>query len=290
MTVESATYIHQLDQSLPTNADLISEGDDHLRKIKSTVKNTFPNITGAVTATQTEINHLSGVTSALQTQISARALKAGDSYTGAHNFTSATVTFSTPALGDNSQQPATTAFVQATAFSSVLPNQTGNTGKWLTTDGTNATWDAIAIGSVTGLTTALADKADDVDVVKLTGTQTVAGVKTFSSRSKHAGAYTEPTQPAHNATPTFDCAVSNVFEPAAMTGNVTSITMSNAAAGQTVQIAFQQDATGGRTVTVPTGAKIDGAIATGANRVSWLVMTFSARRSRWEGSWMQIPS
>lgn len=135
----------------------------------------------------------------------------------------------------------------------------------------------------------LAGKADDTAVVKLIGAQTVAGVKTFSDRSVHAGAYTPSAQPAHSATPTFDCATSNVFEPATLTGNVTSITLSNAVAGQTVQIRFQQDATGGRTVAVPSGAKVDGSINTTANRVSWLILTYSARGSRWEGNWLQVP-
>lgn len=135
----------------------------------------------------------------------------------------------------------------------------------------------------------LAGKADDTAVVKLTGAQTVAGVKTFTSRSAHAGAYTPSQQPAHSATPTFDCATSNVFEPAALTGNVTSITLANAVAGQTVQIRFQQDATGGRTVAVPSGAKVDGSINTEANRVSWLILTYSSRGSRWEGNWLQVP-
>lgn len=127
------------------------------------------------------------------------------------------------------------------------------------------------------------------NTLQLTGAQSVAGVKTFSNRSSHAGAYTPSLTPAHSATPTFDCAVSNVFEPATMTGNVTSITLSNPVAGQTVQIRFQQDATGGRTCAVPSGAKVDGAIKTGANRVSWLILTYSGRASRWEGNWIQIP-
>lgn len=136
----------------------------------------------------------------------------------------------------------------------------------------------------------LAGKADDSAVVKLTGAQTVAGVKTFSDRSAHAGAYTASQQPAYSATPTFNCATSNVFEPAALTGNVTSITLSNGVAGQTVQIRFQQDSTGGRTVAVPSGAKVDGSINTAANRVSWLILTYSARGARWEGNWFQIPN
>ena len=128
------------------------------------------------------------------------------------------------------------------------------------------------------------------NTVQLTGAQTVAGVKTFTDRSSHAGAYTPSLTPAHSATPTFDCATGNVFEPAAMTGNVTSITLSNAVAGQTVQIRFQQDATGGRTCAVPSGAKVDGSINTAADRVSWLILTYSSRGARWEGNWLVIPS
>lgn len=128
------------------------------------------------------------------------------------------------------------------------------------------------------------------NTLQLTGNQTAAGVKTFSDRSVHAGAYTPAAQPTHSATPTFDCAVSNVFEPAAMTGNVTSITLSNPVAGQTVQIRFQQDATGGRTCAVPSGAKVDGSINTGANRVSWLILTYSGRASRFEGNWLVVPT
>jgi len=153
----------------------------------------------------------------------------------------------------------------------------GATGKSVDGSG-NVTWTLAEMGA-----------AADSAVLKLTGAQTAAGVKTFSDRSSHAGAYTPAAQPTHSATPTFDCAVSNVFEPAAMTGNVTSITLSNPVAGQTVQIRFQQDATGGRTCAVPSGAKVDGSINTGANRVSWLIMTYSSRGSRWEGNFLQVP-
>lgn len=69
MTVETATYISDLNASNPGATDLKAEGDDHLRLIKSTVKATFPNVTAAVTPTHTEMNYLVGVTSALQTQI-----------------------------------------------------------------------------------------------------------------------------------------------------------------------------------------------------------------------------
>ena len=62
MGLETGTYIDSLNSSNPTASDAVSEGDDHLRLIKSTVKATFPNITNAVTSTHTELNLLDGVT------------------------------------------------------------------------------------------------------------------------------------------------------------------------------------------------------------------------------------
>lgn len=50
MTVEVATYINGLDPTLPTGADPLPEGDNHLRGIKTALKNSFPNVSGAVTA------------------------------------------------------------------------------------------------------------------------------------------------------------------------------------------------------------------------------------------------
>jgi microcystin-dependent protein len=56
MPLETATYIDDLDSANPASGDGLSQADDHLRLLKSTIKNTFPNIAGAVNATHTEIN------------------------------------------------------------------------------------------------------------------------------------------------------------------------------------------------------------------------------------------
>ena len=90
MPVEVATYINQLDPLSPAGTDPKSQGDDHLRTIKSAVKQTFPNVAGAVNASHVELNHLVGVTSAVQPQIDLKASKTGDSYTGIHDFSLAT--------------------------------------------------------------------------------------------------------------------------------------------------------------------------------------------------------
>lgn len=93
-----AKYIDSLNEANPAAGDNVSEGDDHIRGIKNTIKNTFPNINGAVnasdeelnildgvtataseinkldglTATTTELNYVDGVTSAIQTQLDAK--------------------------------------------------------------------------------------------------------------------------------------------------------------------------------------------------------------------------
>ena len=56
MALETATYIDGLVDTNPTGSDSISEGDDHIRLIKKVILDTFPNITGEVTATQTTLN------------------------------------------------------------------------------------------------------------------------------------------------------------------------------------------------------------------------------------------
>lgn len=72
MALESATYIDGLVSTNPVSGDPVSQADDHLRLLKSTVKATFPNLTGPVNATQAQLNHTVGVTSAIQTQIDAK--------------------------------------------------------------------------------------------------------------------------------------------------------------------------------------------------------------------------
>ena len=62
MALETGTYIDSLNASNPAATDALSQADDHLRLIKSTVKATFPNVSGAVTATHTELNIVDGLT------------------------------------------------------------------------------------------------------------------------------------------------------------------------------------------------------------------------------------
>lgn len=202
MALETGTYLSDLVATNPAAADPKSQGDDHIRLLKSTIKATLPNLAGAVSATHTELSFVSGVTSAIQTQITAEvnrasaaeallAPKASPALTGTPTaptatpltnttqlattaYTDAAVavetaratsaeagkaalespaftgtpTAPTAAAGTNTTQLATTAFVQGVAMTAALPAQAGNGGKFVTTNGANASWAAIPPPSV----------------------------------------------------------------------------------------------------------------------------------------------
>lgn len=159
MSLETGTYINSLVSTNPVSGDPKSQGDDHLRLIKSTILSTWPNITGAVTPTHTELNYVDGVTSAIQTQIDAKSPIANPTFTGAPAAPTA-------AVGTNTTQLATTAFVVATSLVANLPGQTANAGKIITTDGTTASWSATLDNSVV-------TPATGTSFATTTGTQTL---------------------------------------------------------------------------------------------------------------------
>lgn len=57
MGIENAQYVNQLVPSNPLSTDSVSQADDHLRMIKSTLVATFPNLDAPVTATAAQINN-----------------------------------------------------------------------------------------------------------------------------------------------------------------------------------------------------------------------------------------
>lgn len=61
MGLESASYPNQLVATNPTGSDPKSTADDHIRLLKSVIQTTFPNLTGAMTAAQADLNKV-GVT------------------------------------------------------------------------------------------------------------------------------------------------------------------------------------------------------------------------------------
>lgn len=231
MALETASYVADLTTTNPTATDPKSQGDDHLRLIKTVLKNTFAGFPGLVVGTGTEAQ---GATAsdyvvtlspapaaytagffvafkathanigAATVQVNALAIKPliavdgsalhagdiesgglvvafydgasfylisgndradrnGETYSGTHDFTGATVTMpqkvdstngtasnltltGTPtaptlAPGDNSTKLATTAFVVQQAFLAALPVQPGGSSTYfLTSTGGIASW------------------------------------------------------------------------------------------------------------------------------------------------------
>ena len=139
MSVETATYISQLNSALPAAGDLISAGDTHLNLIKSTLLATFPNFTAtAITPTSADVNKIAGAAGA-----------------GATGFNVVT-----QAAADNTTLAASTAQVQsailaASGITAALPAQSGNSGKVLGTNGTTASW--VADGNTPTWTTKTAN-------------------------------------------------------------------------------------------------------------------------------------
>lgn len=101
---------------------------------------TLPADTTIGSITPTELAYVDGVTAPIQGQLDGKADITGESYTGTHDFTGATLRAATLTTGTATTEVATTAFVASTALSAALPGQTGNAGKFTTTDGTNASW------------------------------------------------------------------------------------------------------------------------------------------------------
>ena len=111
---------------------------------------TVTNGTGSITITNTGPDSFPGVGIAYSTG-TAWGTSYSTSGTGtvvalsANPALTGTPTAPTATVGTNTTQIATTAFVTATSFVSALPGQAGNAGKFVTTDGTNASWSYVPL-------------------------------------------------------------------------------------------------------------------------------------------------
>ena len=147
MALEDLTgtkYIDDLVATNPAAGDNVSEGDDHIRGIKNVLKTTFPSIDGAITATDTELNYVDGVTSAIQTQLDAKVSNAthtGD-VTGSGALTIAAGAVDIAMMSATGTASSSTFLRGDNAWTAVdaLPSQSGHAGKYLTTDASSASW------------------------------------------------------------------------------------------------------------------------------------------------------
>lgn len=173
MSLETGTFIDDLVSTNPVSAtDLVRYGAGHLRLLKTALKNSFAGTGGAVMVAgvdagtvnaivitptpalteyttrmlvvwhQTTSNtgattiNISGLGAKSVVSVANAALASGDLvagrvYVGIYDDTSVQL------------EAVTKNYVDQLAFSTALPAQTGNSGKYLTTNGTSASWSAI---------------------------------------------------------------------------------------------------------------------------------------------------
>jgi cytoskeletal protein CcmA (bactofilin family) len=117
----------------------------------------------------------------------------------------------------------------------------------------------------------------------VTGNLTVAQI-TATRLIVNGAAYTPSVAIAASGTTTINCQSSNVFR-ISMGTNITTLTISNAADGQTINVRFVQDGTGSRTVAWPASFKWAAAsvqtLSTAAGAVDLLVATYYADTGFW---------
>jgi hypothetical protein len=172
MAVDSATYPGDFDTAKPPNSDPKSEGAANFRQVKTALKNAFPNVTGAVTPTHTVLNYMLGVTSAVQTQLDAKAPTASPTFTG-------TPAAPTAAAGTNTTQIATMAAlnrdIAAAAMSSTTPTVSGDAGKVWGSTGSIGAW-------ISDLKASVMRFVDGTDATKKVAFD-VSGVTTATTRT-----------------------------------------------------------------------------------------------------------
>jgi len=89
MALETSTYINGLVATNPTSSDNVGDGDNHIRLLKSTIKATFPNVSGAVSSTHTAINSaVTDANNATNANTASRIVKRD----GSGNFSAGTIT------------------------------------------------------------------------------------------------------------------------------------------------------------------------------------------------------
>lgn len=193
----------------------------------------------------TELQYLNGVTSAVQTQLDAKAPSANPVFTGTADFTGASVTG-----------------IQA------LPSQMGNTGKYLTTDGLTASWATVSSGSsdLNGLSDVVLTSSATGDVLYFDGTNWInkgAGSVPVLLNSQTGGSYTLVLADA-----------GKVVEGTNSSANTVTIPLNTSVAFPVgTQITVLQAGTGQTTINIASGGTLNAGLQGTANtaklRAQW---------------------
>jgi hypothetical protein len=146
------------------------------------------NILDGATLSTTELNYVDGVTSAIQTQLDGKVDESLFDTKGDILVASSDNTPGKLAAGTNgyllTADSSETLGVKWAAAPVSLPSQSGNTGKYLTTDGTDASWASLVVPIVTGTDTVTGNTVETVDTTALSAFTSIEYMVSLKQGSK----------------------------------------------------------------------------------------------------------
>ena len=148
----------------------------------------LPSTTSIGDVSSTELGYLNNVSSAIQTQLDGKVDESlfdtkGDILVASADNTPAKLAAGTNGYLLTANSSATNGVEWAAAPVS-LPSQTGNSGKYLTTDGSSATWGTLVVPITTGTATVSANTATTVDTTALSAFTSIEYMVSLKQGSK----------------------------------------------------------------------------------------------------------
>jgi hypothetical protein len=149
---------------------------------------TLPSTTSIGDVSSTELSYLNNVTSAIQTQLDGKVDESLFDTKGDILVASADNTPAKLAAGTNgyllTANSAAANGVEWAAAPVSLPTQTDNSGKYLTTDGTTASWGTLVVPITTGTATVTANTATTIDTTALSAFTSIEYMVSLKQGSK----------------------------------------------------------------------------------------------------------
>lgn len=302
MGLETVTDIDDLVITNPAASDPKSQGDDHLRNIKTALKNGFIGFTGTVIVTGTtggsantytltpstalpdyvvgtlvcakitdantgaSTMNISGLGAGAIQSVAGAAMTSGDLPAGRYAWM--VITATTPVF---QLLYVTKNYIDQLSFGTALPSQTGNSGKFVTTDGTSASWsELLKAGTIRfadssdttkriafGLTGITAGQTRTITVPDEDITLAGRGANTFTGKQTLSGAAIDEAKGADiasAATINLTTATGNLVDVTGTT-TITAITLAEGAQ-RTVRFTGALTLTNGASLVLPGAANI----------------------------------